>query len=103
MKESFDKEKILSILFDSNVSEILGELENGGKESLYLAEKFKIPEAKVRQHLSYLIEHGFVKETKEGTKTIFSANTDKLAKIMENDKNFERVVDGLTEMDSYLN
>ena len=53
--------------------------------------------------MSYLIEHGFVNEEKNDNKIIFSVDADKLAKLVEEDRNFEDVEDGLTKMDSYLN
>jgi len=53
--------------------------------------------------LSYVIEHGFVKITKDGNKTIFAVDKEKLNKIMESDDNFSGVVEGLTELDSFLN
>ena len=52
--------------------------------------------------LSYVIEHGFVRIKKDGNKTIFAVDKEKL-KIMESDENFSGVVDGLTELDSFLN
>ena len=103
MSSSYDKEKILECMFDPEISEILAELENEGKESDYLCEKFKISEDDIRTRLSYLIEHDFVKEEKKDDKTIFSADGEKLNKLVEQDRNFDGVVDGLTEMDSYLN
>ena len=33
----------------------------------------------------------------------FSVDSKKLAQFMENDENYKGVVDGLTELDSYLN
>ena len=38
-----------------------------------------------------------------GNKTVFTADKEKLNKIMENDENFSGVVDSLTKMDSFLN
>ena len=90
-------------MFDPTTSDILSELENGEKSSLYLAEKLKISENEIRNKLSYLLEHNFVKENTNTEKTFYSVDVDKLAKIMEHDKNFEGIVDGLTEMDSFLN
>jgi predicted ArsR family transcriptional regulator len=78
-------------------------LENGGKELEFLTEKLKISENQIRQRLSYLIEHDFVKEEKNNDKIIFFADAKKLDELIEQDKNFDNVVNGLTEMDSYLN
>ena len=90
-------------MFDPITSEILAELENDSKESTLLAEKIGISEDEIRERLSYLIEHEFVKESKENGKIIYSADEKKLGKVMENDGNFDSVTDGLTKMDSYLN
>ena len=100
---SYDKEKILECMFNPEISEILAELENGGKDSAYLSDKFQITENEIHERLSYLIEHDFVNEEKTGENLIFTADGEKLTNIVEQDKNFEGVVDGLTEMDSYLN
>ena len=90
-------------MFDPDTSEILVELENGGKELQYLTEKLKILEDKIYERLSYLIEYDFVKEEKINNKIIFTADAEKLAKLVEQDKNFDDVVNGLAKMDSYLN
>ncbi|MEE8180598.1 MAG: helix-turn-helix domain-containing protein [Nitrosopumilaceae archaeon] len=103
MEDSFDKEKILECMFDPITSEILAELENEGKESSYLSQKSGVSEEEVKKHLSYLLDHGFVEEKIENGKIVFSANGEKLAKIIEHEENFDMAVDGLTKMDSYLN
>lgn len=103
MDSSYDKEKILECMFNPDTSEILAELENDGKELGFLIDKFKISENQIRQRLSYLIEHDFVKEKKNNDKIIFFADAKKLDELIEQDKNFDNVVNGLTEMDSYLN
>ena len=90
-------------MFDPNTSEILAELENGGKELEYLIEKLKIFADEIYERLSYLIEHDFVKEETINNKIIFTADAEKLAKLVEHDKNFDDVVNGLAKMDSYLN
>ena len=100
---SYDKEKILECMFDPEISEILAEHENDGKELSYLSDKFKLSEDDIHEKLSYLIEHDFVNEEKTEDKIIVTADGDKLTKLVEQDKNFDGVVDGLTEMDSYLN
>ncbi len=90
-------------MFDPTTSEILAELENGGKESTHLAQISKISEEEVRERLSYLLEHKFVLEKKENEKIIYSADANKLAEVMEKEGNFDSVDDGLAKMDSYLN
>ena len=90
-------------MFNPEISEILAELENGGKDSVYLSDKFQISENEIHERLSYLIEHNFVNEEKTDDTVIFTADGEKLTKLVEQDKNFEDVEDGLTKMDSYLN
>ena len=103
MSENFDKDKIIECMFDPVTSEILSELENGEKNSDYLTEKLQISEEELHNKLSYLLDYGFVEQENKLDKKIYKANAKKLEKVMENDKNFDNVVDGLTEMDSYLN
>ena len=103
MDESFDRNKIIESMFDPITSGILAELENGGKELLYLAKTAEISEDEVNERLSYFIECDLVKITTENEQIIFSANTEKLAELIENNENFDDAVDGLTKMDSYLN
>lgn len=103
MKDSFDKGKIIECIFDPITSEILAELENGGKESSYLAEKSGMSEEEIRERLSYLLKYEFVKEQTNNDKIIYSVDAQKLSKIMENDENFDSAIDGLTKLDSYLN
>lgn len=90
-------------MFNPEISEILAELENGGKDSFYLSDKLHISDNEIHERLSYLIEHDFVHEEKTGDNVFFIADGEKLTKLLEHEKNFEGVVDGLTEMDSYLN
>lgn len=95
----FDKEKIVECIFNPDVSVILAELENGGKEQSYLAEKAGVSEDEIKNRLAYLAECGLVKIES----SVYSVDTEKLAKIMEGDENYENVMDGLTKLDSYLN
>jgi len=94
-----DKEKIVERIFNPDVSVVLAELENGGKELQYLAEKVGVSEDEVKGRLSYLVDCGLVKVES----LVYSVDTEKLAKIMEGDENYENVMDGLTKLDSYLN
>lgn len=103
MTENLDRDKIVESLFDPVTSTILAELEDGGKEINYLTNKVGITEDEIRQRLSYLLLHNFVHETKKEGRTVFSADADKLAQIIEKDENFNATIDGLTKMDSYLN
>jgi len=103
LDSKYDKEKVIDCMFDPDTSEILAELENGGKELSYLMDTLKKSENEIRDKLSYLLEYSFVNEEKNDNKIIFSADAEKLAKLVEEDRNFTDVEDGLAKMDSYLN
>jgi len=103
MDDSFDREKVLECMFDPITSSIIAELEDGEKSSQYLAEKSSISEHEVGERLSYLTSHGFILEKKIGEQSLFSADVDKLSKVVENDKNFGAAIEGLEKMDSFLN
>jgi len=103
MASNFDKRKMLDILIDPNVSTILAELEDGEKDATHIAEKLQISEIEIKDRLSYVIEHGFVIVGQNGSSTTFCVDTDKLNKIMEADENFDGIVNGLTELDQFLN
>lgn len=103
MDESFDKQKMLETLVDPNVSVILSELEDGSKDSSYFVEKLQISDIEIKERLAYVIQYGFVKLDLSENKTVYTVNKEKLNDIMEMDENFSGVVDGLTELDQYLN
>ncbi len=103
MNEDFDKRQMLDILVDPDVSVILSELEDGERDFNYLAEKLQISENEIKSRLSYTIKYGFVIVQRDGKNTSLSVDKDKLNKIMETDENFSSVVDGLTELDQFLN
>ena len=90
-------------MFDPETSEILAELENNEKDIDYLSHNLNLTQETIREKLSYLIEHEFVFESQNENKTIYKANASKLGEMVESNKNFDSVVDGLTELDSYLN
>lgn len=94
---------MLETLVDPEISEILMHLEDGSKESSYLIEKLQMTDGEIQKKLSYVIQHGFVTIDRNGDKIVFTADKEKLNKIMESDENFSGVVDGLTELDSFLN
>jgi DNA-binding transcriptional ArsR family regulator len=94
-----DDKKIAEALFDPDVSVILAELEHGPKEPDQLAQTLGISEQEIGIRLSYLIESGIVRLESAA----YSVDSERIAKIMENDENYKGVVDGLTELDSYLN
>ena len=103
MDEDFDKRQMLDILVDPDVSVILSELEDGERDFNYLAEKLQISQNEIKSRLSYIIKHGFVIVRHDEKSTSLSVDKDKLNKIMETDENFASVVDGLTELDQFLN
>jgi len=96
---SFDKSKIAEDLFNPEISIIMSELESGPKESVYLSSSLGIVEPEIKNRLSHLIDAGFVKFNNVS----YCVDSEKLAKFMENDENYKGVIEGLTELDSYLN
>ncbi len=103
LSESFDKQKMMEILVDPNVSSIMAELESGEKNSAYLVDKLQLPINQIKDLLSYVLEHKFVVVGQNNGNEIFKVDMDKLNKIMESDDNFKNIVDGLTELDQFLN
>ena len=103
MDEPFDREKVVSCMFDPVTSSILAELENGEIECSTLAEGVSVPESEVLDRLSYLIKHGFINERTDGDRHFLSAVVEKLTSIVEDGGNFDAAVEGLEKMDSYLN
>jgi hypothetical protein len=103
MKENFDRKKILETLMNPDVSMILGELEDGEKDTVYLAEKLHISNVEIMERLSYLTGNGFVIMSKNESRTTFAVDKNKLNEIMETDENFSGIVNGLTELDQFLN
>ena len=101
--DDFDREIVVDCMFDPVTSSILSELEDGEKECSVLAEKSSISENEVFERLSYLIDHGFIFKNSIDGKSLFSANTEKLNQIIENNDTFNATIEGLEKMDSYLN
>ena len=96
---SSDKSKIADDLFNPDISIIMAELESGPKESTYLSSSLGIIEPEIKNRLSNLMDAGFVKFNNAS----YCVDSEKLAKFMENDENYKGVIEGLTELDSYLN
>ena len=103
LSESFDKQKMMETLVDPEVSCILAELESGEKDSAYLTDKLQLSLNQIKERLSYVIEHKFVIIDQNNGNEIFKVDLNKLNKIMESDDNFKNVIDGLTELDQFLN
>ena len=103
MDDTFDREKVVDCMFDPVTSSILAKLEDGEKECSFLAKKSSISESEVFERLSYLLDHGFIFKNYNNGKSIFTANTKKLTKIVENSDTFNATIEGLEKIDSYLN
>ena len=103
LAESFDRQKMMEILVDPEVSSILAELESGEKNITYLTDKLQLSPNQIKERLSYVIENHFVLVEQNNGNEILRVDLNKLNKIMESDDNFKNVVDGLTELDQFLN
>ena len=103
LTESFDRQKMMEILVDPEVSSILAELENGEKNIVYLTDKLQLSSNQIKERLSYVLEHQFVLMELNNGNEILKVDLNKLNKMMESDDNFKNVVDGLTELDQFLN
>ncbi len=99
MADSAEREKVIECIFDPDVSSILAELEDGAKDAAYLSDKLGIDPGEIRDRLSYLLECGYVAESG----SVYSADAEKLAKVMEHDENFQSAIDGMTKLDGFLN
>jgi len=94
---------MMEILVDPEVSSILAELESGQKDSTYLTAKLELTSNQIKERLSYVLEYEFVTIEQSNGKELFKADLNRLNKIMESDDNFKNIVDGLTELDQFLN
>ena len=99
----FSSEKILDIIFDTEISEVLAEMENEPKHCSILSEKFGITLKDLETKLSYLVQHNFVSQTGQADDTTYSVDSEKLAEIMQSSHDYKNVEDGLAKMDSFLN
>ena len=99
----FSSEKIIDIIFDDEISQILAEMENESKHCTVLSEKFGLSPKDLETKLSYLIEHNFVNQSGQGDDVTYSVDTEKLAEIMQSSHDYKIVEDGLAKMDSFLN
>ena len=75
----FSSEKIIDIIFDDEISEILAEMENESKHCTVLSEKFGLSPKDLETKLSYLIEHNFVNQSGQGDDVTYSVDSEKLA------------------------
>ena len=99
----FSSEKIIDIIFDDEISQILAEMENESKHCTVLSEKFGLSPKDLETKLSYLIEHNFVNQSGQGDDVTYSVDSEKLAEIMQSSHDYKNVEDGLAKMDSFLN
>ena len=100
---TFDKQKILDMIFDPHISEILELLQNEPKSCVYLSNLLGISEAEIQKRLQYLIDHKFIEKSVLTNGIILEVDGDKLAAIIEDNDNFKHIDDGMAELDSFLN
>jgi len=101
--DSYDDAKAFDLLFEPNNAEVLTRLKDGPKTLSYLSKILENSEEKLDEELSYLIEKGFISKIEKDGEVYYSANFEKLSKIMESKDNFKNIDNGLAELDSYLN
>ena len=101
--DSYDDAKVFDLLFEPNNAEVLTRLKDGPKTLSYLSKTLENSEEKLDEKLSYLIEKGFISKIEKDGEVYYSANFEKLSKIMESKDNFKNIDNGLAELDSYLN
>ena len=82
VNSDFSSEKVLDIIFDTEISEILADMENESKHCSILSEKFGITPKDLETKLSYLVQHNFVSQTGQADDITYSVNSEKLAEIM---------------------
>ena len=99
----FSPEKILDIIFDTEISEILADMENESKLCSIFSEKFGLPPKDLETKLSYLVQHNFVSQTGQASDITYSVDSEKLAEIMQSGHDYKNVEDSLAKMDSFLN
>ncbi len=74
MDKNYDKQKMLEILVNSDVSIILSELEDGSKDSSYFVEKLHLSDTEIKERLAYVIQHGFVRTSLDQNKPILPSD-----------------------------
>ena len=99
----FSPEKVLDIIFDTEISEILAEMENESKHCSVLSEKFGIAPKDLEAKLSYLVKHDFVNQSGQVDDITYSVDSEKLTEIMQSNHDYKNVEDSLAKMDSFLN
>ena len=99
----FSPEKVLDIIFDTEISEILAEMENESKHCSVLSEKFGITPKDLEAYLSFLVKHDFVNQSGQVDDITYSVDSEKLTEIMQSNHDYKNVEDSLAKMDSFLN
>ena len=95
----YDPDRLFECIFDADIIPALAELEQGPQDAAHLAKLAGMSVSGLQGKLSYMVEHSFLYLEND----IYTADTKKLTKAMEKDGSFSHVIDGVTEMDSYLN
>ncbi len=96
---AYDAEKLMECMLDEVTGPIIAELESGPKNMGYLMDKYGLDMNEIEDKLGYMIEHGFIIRNDD----MLTADAEKLASLMENEENYNGIIDSVTEMDSYLN
>ena len=99
----FSPEKVLDIIFDTEISEILAEMENKPKHCSVLSEKFGITDNELETKLSYQVQHNYVNLVGKEDDIRYSVDSEKLAGIMQSNHDYKNVEDSLAKIDSFLN
>lgn len=95
----YDRDRLFECMFDTELIPALAELEQGPQDAAHLARLAGMDVHELQDRLSYMVQHGFL-HLKDDT---YTADTKKLTGAMEKDGSFSHIIDGVTEMDSYLN
>ncbi|WOV92405.1 MAG: hypothetical protein R1F52_04605 [Candidatus Nitrosoabyssus spongiisocia] len=90
-------------LFDPKITEILAMLEDSPKPISVISDQLNLDVNEIKTRLEPLIKDGFISFDESANDVIVSADIDKLTKFFEKNMNFDSTIDGLTEMDSFLN
>ena len=103
VNSDFSPEKVLDIIFDTEISEILADMEKESKHCSILSEKFGITSKDLETKLSYLVQHDFVNQSGQVDDITYSVDSEKLTEIMQSNHDYKNVEDSLAKMDSFLN
>lgn len=99
MHKQYDTDRLFECMFDTDMIPALAELEQGPQDAAHLAKLAGIDTSSLHDKLAYMTECGFL--TLEND--TYTADHQKLSEVLEKDGSFSHIIDGVTEMDSYLN